>query len=159
MSEKISRYIMIGELIFQLLNFFFIGFDTLQQIHYSYPHFWSAIQSPSYPHTWDRVIVPLLLVAICIGRVSEIILSGVFISGGARRLRNPNPTLWVSTTIGLIISIILFVSTMPPTEGFIDPPPSILIPLNFSYFVLPTFIPFVHLILEKHYRKQPSLAV
>ncbi|MFZ5856223.1 MAG: hypothetical protein ACOYZ6_05275 [Chloroflexota bacterium] len=156
MSEKISRNIMVGELIFQLLSFAWIAVATLQGIIDSYPYFWYDIQFPSSPYFWDNVLYPVMLVVICIGRISEIILSGVFIFDGARGLQNSKPTLWILSAIGLILFIILSIP-IPPDEGFVDyflPLPIIILGTLFS--VLVVFIPFVHLILEKQFRKRTS---
>lgn len=159
MSVKISRYIMIGELIFQLLSFAFIAVATFQQIIHSYPYFWYDIQFPSSHYFWDNVIYPVMFVVSCIGRVSEIILSGVFIFGSTRGLQNSNPTLWILSAIGLVVTVLLFITTMIPIHGYVDPSPSIIILFGILDFVLPAFIPYIHLILEKKFRKLTSPTV
>ena len=159
MSEKISRYIMIGELTFQLLSFAWIAAATLQGVIGSYPYFWYDIQFPSSPYFWENVLYPVMLVVICIGRVSEIILSGVFIFGSARGLKNSKPTLWILSAIGLVVTVIFFIATTPPINSYANPPASITILFGILSFVLPAFILYIHLILEKKFRKLASPTV
>jgi len=142
MSEKISQRIMLVELILIILPS-----SILSLMIFVFPVDASI-------DLWANILVKVVGTVTCVSGISEIILLVDFIFDGAQRLQKTKPTLWIFSSIGLIIAIIGFISILNPAVEFGSTEEYISTFFLFPFFYgLIMFVPYIHLIIEKQFRK------
>jgi hypothetical protein len=146
MSEKISLRIFIVELIlFAFPISLLLIFATIYQIMLTIDFF-----------RLYNVANSLLALIACLAFSSGLQISETFIRKGSAELKKLKPNLWVSSLIGIVLLVAAGISIL------LHPSPehSALAKFrnNFEYFFsgFPVFIPLLHLILERYFRKEKS---
>lgn len=150
MSEKISRRILIVELIvfyIPLTLLFLVGtFNALYSTTLFFP--WSL--------TWQKfnlIQIPFK-VFFCIGLISVYFVSLRFLLEGTHGLFSLEGKWWFFSTSSLLLVIMsIITSLLPHPSGDTFKPEYVRSFFQVFKFGTPAFIPFAHVLLEKHLRK------
>jgi hypothetical protein len=148
MSEKISKRILIGELVIIVLpSSLLLLFATIYQISLTINPF------PWFLWDWYNFANTLFALLACTALVSGLIISQKFLRHGKAGLDTVETKWWIFSVLGAVLAITSAVVALLPS------PPEYSAEENFRQAFdsfrlgILIFIPFTHLLLEKYLRK------
>jgi len=149
MTEKISKRILIGELIVIVLpSLLLLLIATISQFSSTFD--FSPTLSLWYLYDLANNLFALLA---CTSLISGIILSLRFLRQGKAGLDTAETKWWIFSSLGGVLAITsAIVSLLPPPPEY-SAEESFRRTFDLFRLGIPIFIPFTHLILEKYLRK------